>query len=543
MKTNKKLCIVLVVLAICLVLGGSIWAAETPATFEATIDGGNTICISEDVRTITVTVDASKKIDVASFSALVMVPDGWTFELKAKEVPSIEAACIGTQILWLNSIESTDTIENASMTNLVTITYTVPAGVTGSFELGLTDVELIKILNPETFELEYLAEYITIKETLTISEHEDGNADGDHKCDHCGEAGITACGDSQKDHVCDTDSACTVYSTGVNACVNNNSEEDHVCDYGCGKVFEACSDVTTDKDHNCDVCGKADVTKHDYQAVVTAPTCTEKGYTTYTCNCNHSYVGNEVAELGHTVVIDEAVAPTCTATGLTEGSHCSKCGEILVAQDEVSATGHTYEEVVTAPTCTTEGYTTYTCHCNDTYTADVVPAINHANKAHHEKVEATCLAAGTVEYWSCPDCGKNFSDEVCETEVADLEIPQLEHSYTGAIRNDGDTHSFLCVNGCGVYGGSESHDFTNGDCACGEEKPAFIVMKGDVNLDGKVDALDLAIMARVVPGIDNLTDAHALINADVNEDGKIDAVDLGKLARFVPGIITDWSQD
>ena len=39
---------------------------------------------------------------------------------------------------------------------------------------------------------------------------------------------------------------------------------------------------------------------HDYQAAVTAPTCTEKGFTTYTCaKCGDSYTGDETAALGH----------------------------------------------------------------------------------------------------------------------------------------------------------------------------------------------------------------------------------------------------
>lgn len=38
---------------------------------------------------------------------------------------------------------------------------------------------------------------------------------------------------------------------------------------------------------------------------------------------------------GHNVVIDEAVAPTEISTGLTEGSHCSVCNEILIAQEEI----------------------------------------------------------------------------------------------------------------------------------------------------------------------------------------------------------------
>ena len=41
----------------------------------------------------------------------------------------------------------------------------------------------------------------------------------------------------------------------------------------------------------------------------------------------------------HTVVTDSAVAATETETGLTEGSHCSVCGETIVAQEVIPALG------------------------------------------------------------------------------------------------------------------------------------------------------------------------------------------------------------
>ena len=48
----------------------------------------------------------------------------------------------------------------------------------------------------------------------------------------------------------------------------------------------------------------------------------------------------------HTVVVDAHVDATCTKTGLTQGSHCSVCGEILVPQEVIPMTEHTYQNGV-----------------------------------------------------------------------------------------------------------------------------------------------------------------------------------------------------
>ena len=46
----------------------------------------------------------------------------------------------------------------------------------------------------------------------------------------------------------------------------------------------------------------------------------------------------------HTEVIDKAVAASCTATGLTQGKHCSVCNKVIVAQNVVPTLGHNYTE-------------------------------------------------------------------------------------------------------------------------------------------------------------------------------------------------------
>ena len=49
---------------------------------------------------------------------------------------------------------------------------------------------------------------------------------------------------------------------------------------------------------------------HEYTATVTAPTCTEQGYTTYTCSCGDSYAADYVDALGH-----DYADGTCTRCG------------------------------------------------------------------------------------------------------------------------------------------------------------------------------------------------------------------------------------
>lgn len=89
--------------------------------------------------------------------------------------------------------------------------------------------------------------------------------------------------------------------------------------------------------------------QHTHSMVATAysaATCTEDGNIAYWyCTDCEEYYSNEsgtsaisledtvLEATGHAIVIDEAVAATYTSTGLTEGTHCSVCGEVIIAQE------------------------------------------------------------------------------------------------------------------------------------------------------------------------------------------------------------------
>lgn len=110
---------------------------------------------------------------------------------------------------------------------------------------------------------------------------------------------------------------------------------------------------------------------HDYKNVAEVPaTCVTKG-TAATQQCKRcDYIvpaqSLPIDPNNHAnIVKDVAVAPTCTETGLTEGSHCGDCNKILIAQEVVSSTNHT--EVIdpaVAATCTETGLTEGS-HCAD----------------------------------------------------------------------------------------------------------------------------------------------------------------------------------
>ena len=84
-------------------------------------------------------------------------------------------------------------------------------------------------------------------------------------------------------------------------------------------------------------CNRATAHEHSYTAVVTAPTCTEKGYTTHTCACGDSYVDTYVDALGHAWDNGKVTKPATEAEDGVKTFTCTRCGETKT--ETIPATG------------------------------------------------------------------------------------------------------------------------------------------------------------------------------------------------------------
>lgn len=277
----------------------------------------------------------------------------------------------------------------------------------------------------------------------------------------------------------------------------------------------------------------------------------------------------------HTEVVEKAVAPTCTETGLTEGKHCSVCNAVLVEQEVVKAKGHT--EVVdkaVAPTCTKTGLTEGK-HCSVCSAVlveqKVVPAKGHT-EVMDKAVEPTCTETGLTEGKHCSVC----SAVLVEQEV----VPALGFTVSGSVdgatdnamvtllkdgvvaaRGDVRADGGFLLSGLRIGAGTYTLRVDGGGCVAwempvalsddsGSANVACLLLRiGDVNGDGTgaEDALQCTLdlqtlydylALRQVPGSfcdsadaarNELLVRYFLRLADVNEDGQVDILDYQRL--------------
>ena len=159
--------------------------------------------------------------------------------------------------------------------------------------------------------------------------------------------------------------------------------------------------------------------EHSYTAVVTPPTCTEKGYTTHTCACGDSYVDTYVDALGHAWDNGKVTKePTETETGVKTFT-CTRCGETKTEVIPPLSHKHSYTAVVTPPTCTEKGYTTHTCSCGDSYVDTYTAALGHDWDSGTVTKEPTATETG-IRTYTCTRCSATKTETIPATGSVDV---------------------------------------------------------------------------------------------------------------------------
>ena len=160
---------------------------------------------------------------------------------------------------------------------------------------------------------------------------------------------------------------------------------------------------------------------HSYKDVVTAPTCTEKGYTTHTCSCGDSYVDTYVDALGHAWDEGKVTKPATEAEDGVKTFTCTRCGETKTETIPKLTHEHSYKAVVTAPTCTEKGYTTHTCACGESYVDTYVDALGHSWDSGTVTKEPTATETG-VRTFTCTRCSATKTESI---PVVSVDVTQM----------------------------------------------------------------------------------------------------------------------
>lgn len=154
-----------------------------------------------------------------------------------------------------------------------------------------------------------------------------------HLCEGCGSSFITdytdALGHTFDEGTKVTSATCNGEGVMEYRCVRCGS---HRLDATSAEGHTPDAEATCNEPQLCKDCGAVlkNALGHDYEAVVTEPTCTAMGFTTNTCTrCEHSYKSDYTDALGHTAsdwIIDSK--PTTESEGQRH-KECVNCGEVM----------------------------------------------------------------------------------------------------------------------------------------------------------------------------------------------------------------------
>ena len=300
--------------------------------------------------------------------------------------------------------------------------------------------------------------------------------------------------------------------------------------------------------------------EHEYTTEITkVATCKETGETTYTCSlCGDSYT-EKIHALAHTpgeTVKENEKNATCTiGNSYDTVVYCTVCdGEIIRETITGSdALGHTEAEAVeedrTEPTCTENGsYNSviYCSACEEELSRETksIPVTGHHFGAWKTTTEPTMTETG-VKTRTCSECGATETGEVPATGIT-ITLTDSKGNVVNETVVEGDTTEFAFADlEDGKYTVTvkketyASREYTV-NATDGTASVEFKLNKmGDMNGDGKINAIDVARANAHAKGVSALSD-YDLACVDVNGDGRVNAIDVALINAHSKGTKALW---
>ena len=203
----------------------------------------------------------------------------------------------------------------------------------------------------------------------------------------------------------------------------------------CVLTFSACNSGDSPIVNN----GNNTVHTHQFEEwiQIKKPTCIDDGTNERYCSCGEKQT-QIIESLGHEKVIDTAVAATCTTNGKTEGTHCSRCNEIFVAQINIEKLEHIEViDVAVNATCITDGKTEgkHCSRCNTILIPQtIIPLYEHQYNSSEITTQATCNQDG-IKTFTCTvkDCNYSYTETYSLPTYTATELYELSVKYVGEI--------------------------------------------------------------------------------------------------------------
>lgn len=204
----------------------------------------------------------------------------------------------------------------------------------------------------------------------------------------------------------------------------------------------------------------------------------------------------------------------------TAGNVCLK-----VMSSNITECKHEYTKTVVPATCTTDGYTLYTCtKCSHSYQSDPVAATGHT-PAVDAGYPATCTSVGYTDGSYCSVCKEVLSKKT--------EIPMLEPEWSEWFHVDvNGTDMRTCLN---CYGDAEGHKQTRA-CECKYTVEIYynnaLYSSKILSLNDYFDADSYSIPVKERPA-DKIAGYKTVLIPDENNPVKEDGAVLRYTAAFV----------